>query len=136
MDGVLKLLSVTLLCLYYSLIVALVSVPVLSKFLSVCIWWVLLPRYFPVVRLGASKQMGIENLHSISRYCHLTDLLGGVMYVCMNECMYVCTYVLWILWTASCVWFFVVVVSSVDKIEETTLPIIPARRVNEKWVLS
>jgi hypothetical protein len=76
--------------------------------------------------------MGIENLHSISRYCHLTDLLGGVMYVCM----YVCMYVLWILWTASCVWFFVVVVSSVDKIEETTLPIIPARRVNEKWVLS
>ncbi len=83
MDGVLTLSSVTLLCFYYSLIVALVSVPVLSKFLSVCVWWVLLPRYFPVVRLGASKQMGIENLHSISRYCHLTDLLGGVMYVCM-----------------------------------------------------
>jgi hypothetical protein len=48
MDGVLTLLSVTLLCFYYSLIVALVSVPVLSKFLSVCIWWVLLDRYFPV----------------------------------------------------------------------------------------
>jgi hypothetical protein len=87
MDGVLTLSSVTLLCFYYSLIVALVSVPVLSKFLSGCIWWVLLPRYFPVVCLGASKQMGIENLHSISRYCHLTDLLGGVMYVCMYVCM-------------------------------------------------
>ncbi len=35
MDGVLTLLSVTLLCFYYSLIVALVSVTVLSKFLSV-----------------------------------------------------------------------------------------------------
>jgi hypothetical protein len=92
MDGVLTLLGVTLLCFYYSLIVALVSVPVLSKFLSVCIWWVLLPRYFPVVHLGASKQMGIENLHSISRYCHLTDFLGGVMYVCMDVCMYACMY--------------------------------------------
>jgi hypothetical protein len=57
--------------------------------------------------------------------------MGLCMYVCMHACMYV----LWVLWTASCVWFLVVVVSSVDKIEETTLPIIPARRVKKVGVV-